>query len=181
VPIDVTLLCDAGDPWPWLRRCPSLARLIGAGTPDSLDVIALVLVEDIYGTRYELAADDEAFLASLNELPPPLLPGNVVREGGNVRAMLGTLRVSFLAWLAQEARRSRSSLMLLYSHERGDYLYETARWMFDSGESLVLADYDGNSAPVWHGSVERRSDAADAPDGLRFQPFAGLGKRKPSE
>jgi hypothetical protein len=169
MPVEATLYVELGQPWPLLRRLPSLARAVQS---DSVEVTALVLEEDIYGDRYALAEDDATFLAAQAE-GPVLLPSDVAEDDGRpATRFAGVLRVSFLRWLAAIARESRASMRLSYAHERGDWLYELAQWTFATRESLTLTSFDGNAAPQWQGYVERWNEAATAGEG--FRPFAQL-------
>jgi hypothetical protein len=159
MPIDIKLSVQSGEPWPALRRCPSIER---AREKDEqrhfVDVTALALEEDIYGQRYLLDPDDASFLAREGN-DDVLVPGDIADESGApVVLFAGVLRVRFLGWVAKTARATSSSITIVYSHERGDWLYELARWTFVAKEEeLFLASFDGTDTPRWQGRRERSS------------------------
>jgi hypothetical protein len=154
MPIDFNLTILSGDPWPVLRRCPSIARHSSKESP--LDVTELALVEDIYGHSHLLGPDDAAFLASEGS-DDVLMPRDVAGPSGLPQTgFAGVLRSSFIGWLAKVGRETGASLLLCYSHERGDYLYELARWWFGPQEELHLISFDGCDEPQWQGQVQRR-------------------------
>ena len=174
MPIDVDLQVLYGDPWPQLRCCPSIEQA-DADSPNTggIEVTALALEEDIYGKRYELTAEDAAFLAARGG-GAVLLPSDVRGPSGRPQtSFVGTLRVTFLAWLASLARETRTSMILTYTHERGDWLYEHVRWTFGPREELALAAFDGKPDPIWEGFIERWNEPADGPE-HGFYPLGPL-------
>lgn len=172
MPIEVTLHNADKHIWRYLRACPSLGELGAA--KDAIDVTALALIEDIYGRSYSISAADEAFLAR-EAGGSVLLPGDVHDETGQpLTSFAGTVRASFLGWVASVARRNHSTITISYLHERGDFPYELARWRFGPREELLLVSFDGSNEPRWERFIERSNEQAPEPRDQRFYPFAEL-------
>ena len=172
MPIEVTLHNADQHLWRCLRDCPSLGDLDAA--KDTIEVTALALIEDIYGHRYSISSADEAFLER-EAGGSVLLPGDIHDETGQpLTSFAGTVRASFLGWVASVARRNHSTIMISYLHERGDFPYELARWTFGPREELLLVCFDGGDEPNWQQSIERLNEPAPEPPEQRFYPFAEL-------
>jgi hypothetical protein len=75
--------------------------------------------------------------------------------------ILGRLRADFLCFASHLARKHRLALKLHYEHERGDFPYETAWWLFDFQPGAVVQEVFGLSTHDeggWEAELVRLAD-----------------------
>jgi hypothetical protein len=176
MPIEVTLHCtEQSDVLEHLKHCKSLKQVIQNPKHKFenddhylLRVEEFAIQEDIYGNQTIFAPDDVQFwarFASINVLMPKDLehpsPNYITTSGSNIDHTIGQWNTNFLAWLKSIAQQTRSRIKVSYMHERGDYLYETADWIFDfrpnveDVEIFNLINWDGGMTPEWSGEISR--------------------------
>ncbi len=121
-----------------------------------LDVTQFLLLRDLYHHRWPQTTEDKAFWAQ-NGNQEVLLPGGMPEKDGlpeiipsYFATILGELNVPFLRWIEQLAISSQVEISLYYEHERGDSLYESAKWIF----------YPANSRPILE-ELHLTDDAGD--------------------
>ncbi len=142
-----------------LRECPGLldeeALAEVERTPRRerarVDVGDLALEEDIYGRGRTPPAGTLPFLAPYAPIPV-LMPADLHRaqrhrwKKHESPDSIGRFRLDFLCFVSHLARRHRLALEVRYEHERGDFPYETAWWVFDFTPGAVVQELFGISS-----------------------------------
>jgi len=105
-----------------LNRCGALDIQKDHINSISYSVTELFLKKNIYGHLFEQSKALESFLASFNDLKIILIPESC--------SVLGKLNLDFIRFIKDCSMESKTKVVIVYEHERGDWLYELARWSF---------------------------------------------------
>ncbi len=126
----------------------------------SIDVEKIAITRDIYGNKNHITSEEAIFLSKYAETDAFSEEDLDLDEEG----WLGDVNKNFIRWIKHISQSRSLEASIYYMHERGDYLYETARWVFNYKtnpvicEEFCLTNYDGFENPEWSKKVIRRKN-----------------------
>jgi hypothetical protein len=160
MPIKVKLTCPLnGKASELLKTSPTLNQRIAAGREYAgrlvVDVRSLVIAEDVYGQKSEVARADLERWASAGAVP--------VLWDLAATDSVGVWRLPFLQWVKAISIETGEDIQIEYEHERGDTPYESAWWLSSPASAEVVEVFGvqsnaGRNTFEWRKTIRRYRD-----------------------
>lgn len=152
-----------------IQKCNSISKSFRFHNSNQLifDIKPIAILIDIYETKYEIDKKDMEFLkdfSSLSLITAEDIKYNNEEIKNGEEAYIGEWNINFLKYIKSLTIKHKESIVISYQHERGDWLYEEACWLFDSSDSNIfieefeLTNWFGNEKPLWKKKLIRKND-----------------------